>query len=63
MIEIRVVRKPVNIECDCPSCKELIYINYFDFIGQVGDPCDWKHETFQCPHCSFTIEIGSVDWD
>jgi predicted RNA-binding Zn-ribbon protein involved in translation (DUF1610 family) len=62
-IEIRVIRKAIAIECECPKCKEDIQITYDDFTSIVGEPCDWKFSKFHCTQCGEEIEIDSVDWD
>lgn len=61
--EIKVIKKAVFVECECPNCKDYVKISYDDFIGIVGEPCDWKYSKFFCPKCGKEIEIDSVDWD
>lgn len=62
-MEIRVIRKAVEIECECPKCDISIKMSYPDFVDMVGEPCDWKHSIFFCPLCGNKIEIDSIDWD
>lgn len=61
--EIRVIRIPTKIECECPYCYDDFEISYSEFCDIVGEPCDWKYGKFNCPKCGKNLEIDFVDWD
>jgi predicted RNA-binding Zn-ribbon protein involved in translation (DUF1610 family) len=62
-MEVKVIRKAVDIECDCPKCDVSIKMSYSDFVDIVGEPFNWSDSKFFCPLCGEHIEIDSIDWD
>ena len=50
-IDIAVIQKPEYIKYDCPICEDEIHIDYKEFLGIVGDVCDWNYSKFFCPKC------------
>lgn len=61
--DVTVIQKPITVKLDCPYCDEEIEIDYSEFEGMVGEPCDWNYSKFNCPKCGKEIEIDGVDWD
>jgi len=60
--DISVESTPVMVHIYCPICERESKMDYVDFCGTVGEPCDWEDTKFSCPYCMNEIEIGFVDW-
>ena len=60
-VDIRVEQKPVSVQFVCPHCEEEVSIDFGDFLGIAGEPCDWKYTKIKCPKCGKSVEIDDVD--
>jgi hypothetical protein len=60
--KINVVSIPVEIQFDCPLCKEGVKIGYKEFCSDMGEACDWDNSDFECPKCEKSFIIDGVDW-
>ena len=63
IVDITVETAPVTVFFDCPHCAREIEYDYNEFVGLVGEVCDWEYSKFNCDKCNKEIEINSVDWD
>lgn len=41
-VDISVIQRAVSVEFECPHCRDDARFSYSDFVGMVGEPCDWN---------------------
>lgn len=61
-VDITVIQSPVAVEFECPHCEEDINIDFVEFEGMAGEPCDWCYTKIECPKCEKKIQIDNVEW-
>jgi len=63
MVDLRVEMRAVKVHFECTNCKQDIEMEYSDFCGDIGEPCDWRYSKLECPECEEEMEINDAEWD
>lgn len=63
--DVRIIRRPSEVEIECPHCNEDIEVKYDNFVDFIGSdyPGDWGGQIIECPRCEKEIEIDDIEWD
>lgn len=61
--EITVYTKPVDVEIECPYCRNKFKRSYADFCDEFGEPPDWSYHKICCENCKEEFETFGTDWN